>query len=127
MVTTLYAAILAILFFYLSVNVIGQRRKSQASLGIGNDPNLERLVRVHGNFAEYVPFALLMLFFAEGANYPAWAIHAMGILLLAGRFSHAYGVSRSTENFAFRVTGMALTFTVLLTCASLLFYSYAMA
>jgi uncharacterized protein len=127
MVTALYAAILALLFFYLSVTVIGQRRKSQASLGTGNDAQLERVVRVHANFAEYVPFALLMIFFVEGASYPAWTIHALGVLLLAGRASHAYGVSRSPENFRFRVTGMALTFTVLLTCAGFLLYSYATA
>jgi uncharacterized protein len=125
MITPAYAAILAILFFYLSIRVIGQRRKSQTGLGIGSDVNLERVIRVHANFAEYVPFALLLIFFVEQAGHSQWLIHILGSLLTVGRVIHAYGVSQSVENFKFRVTGMAITFTVLLTCASILIYSTA--
>lgn len=123
MVAALYASFLSLMLFYLSISVIRHRRKFQAALGVGNDSQLERLVRVHANFAEYVPFGLLMIFFVEQANFPIWTIHALGVVLVIGRISHAYGVSRSTENFKFRVFGMAATFTVLLTCSGLLFYS----
>lgn len=35
-------------------------------------------------------------------------------MLLTGRVVHAVGVSQEDENFALRVTGMALTFTAIL-------------
>jgi uncharacterized protein len=123
MTVALYAALLAAMFFILSIRVIGQRRQSQTALGIGADANLERAVRVHANFSEYVPFALLLMFFVEEAGYPNWLMHVLGSVLITGRLSHAYGVSRSPENFRFRVTGMAMTFTILLTCACILLYS----
>jgi uncharacterized protein len=125
MTSAVYAAILAVIFFFLSIRVIGQRRQSQAALGTGNNADLERVVRVHANFSEYVPFALLLIFFVEQASFPAWSIHLLGALLVVGRLIHAYGVSRTPENLRFRVTGMAVTFTILLSCAGLLFYSAA--
>jgi uncharacterized protein len=123
MITPIYAAILAIIFVLLSLRVIGQRRKSQTGLGTGNDEKLERLIRVHANFAEYVPFSILLIFFVEQAEYPGWLIHMLGAFLILGRLTHAYGVSQSPENIKFRVAGMVMTFVVLLTCATRLLYA----
>ncbi len=36
------------------------------------------------------------------------------------RLSHAFGVSQANENFRFRVIGMALTFTTLITSSAYL-------
>lgn len=55
-----YAAALALLFILLSANVIRGRGQHKVALGSGGMPNLERRVRVHANFAEYVPFTLLL-------------------------------------------------------------------
>ena len=44
-------------------------------------------------------------------------IHAYGVMLIAGRLSHAWGVSRVKEQFGYRVFGMAMTFTVIVSCA----------
>ncbi|MGE3991009.1 MAPEG family protein [Pseudorhodoplanes sp.] len=113
-IVPVYAAILAVMFVGLSIRVIGQRRSSKLPLGFQGDIALERRVRVQGNFAEYVPLALLLLAFVEMRGAPAWLLHGLCALLLAGRLSHAYGVSQMRERFAFRVTGMAVTFTVIL-------------
>lgn len=51
---------------------------------------------------------------------PAWVLHALGVLLLVARCSHAYGVSQSDENFRFRVLGMVGTFATMGTAAVLL-------
>jgi uncharacterized membrane protein YecN with MAPEG domain len=67
----------------------------------------------HSNFAEYVPMSLLMMALAESTDVHAWLLHGTGIALIIARLSHAFGVSQTPENFNFRVTGMALTFTVL--------------
>jgi len=79
-----------------------------------------RAVRVHSNFAEYVPFALLLLYFVETSGASPVVIH--GLCLLIGRLSHAFGVSRDNEQFQYRVAGMALTFTVFLVSSAYLLF-----
>jgi len=60
-ITAFYAALLAVLFLVLSVRVIGWRRESRVEFGHGEDSELLRRMRVHANFAEYVPFTLLLM------------------------------------------------------------------
>ena len=116
-ITALYAALLTVLFVVLSVRVIAMRRGTGAALGDGGNPELLRRIRVQGNFAEYVPLALILLGLAEGLHTPAWLLHLLGLALLIGRLLHAYGVSRTTEQFAFRVSGVACTLTMLISAA----------
>ena len=104
-VTPVYAGLLALLFIFLSVRVIGMRRSARVALGDGGNPALLRRQRVHGNFAEYVPLALILMALAELQNPPGWMIHAIGIPLLLGRAAHAYGVSCEPEMLRVRVSG----------------------
>lgn len=113
-ITALYAGLLAPLFVLLSIRVIAVRRSGRVAVGDGGNRLLLRRMRVHANFAEYVPLALVLMALAEATATPAWLIHPMGVALLAGRIVHAIGMSREPERFRFRVAGMALTFTVLL-------------
>ncbi len=83
-----------------------------------------RAMRVHSNFSEYVPLSLLLIYLVEGTAANSVFIHCLGSGLLAGRLSHAYGLSQTNENFKFRVSGMALTFTVILICSGYLLLSY---
>ncbi len=110
-ITPLYAAVLTVVFIYLSVRVIGRRREARIGLGDGGDRDMLRRIRAHGNFAEYVPLALVLMALAELQQAPAWALHLIGVTLLAGRIMHALGVGR--EMMPPRVVGMALTFTSL--------------
>jgi len=112
-VTPVYAGLLALMFILLSVRVIGMRRAARVALGDGGNPALLRRQRVHSNFAEYVPLALLLMALAELQHLPDWLIHAIGILLLVGRATHAYGVGCEPELPRARVLGMALTFAAL--------------
>jgi hypothetical protein len=110
----------------LTVRTIGLRRKLK--IGVGDKDNLEmlRAIRVHANFAEYVPLTLLLIFLVENLNINALFVHALGALLLLGRCIHAYGMSQVKENFLFRVTGMAMTLSVILiSSATLLFRAMA--
>jgi uncharacterized membrane protein YecN with MAPEG domain len=116
-VTAFYAALLTLLFVFLSVRVIATRRSSGAALGDGGSLKLLRRIRVQGNFAEYVPLALILLGLAEGLHTPDWLLHLLGFALLIGRLLHAFGVSRANEQFAFRVTGVAFTLTMLISAA----------
>lgn len=113
MITGLYAALLALLFIVLSVAVIKKRRQFQVALGTGGHSAIERAIRVHANFAEYTPMALILLFLAESNGLAAPWLHVLGCMLLVGRLSHAYGVSKTVEPLQFRVLGMVLTFSVI--------------
>lgn len=115
-----YAALLALIYVYLAVRVVGARRRAKVGLGTGDDPALQRAVRVHGNFAEYAPFGLLLILLVGLNGWGAWAVHLLGALLLAGRIVHAYGMSQEKENLRYRIVGMMTTFGVLAGAAFLL-------
>ncbi|MCV2350695.1 MAPEG family protein [Paucibacter sp. Y2R2-4] len=121
-----FAALLALLFFALGVRTLRLRHRLKIGLGDAGNSEMLRAVRVHSNFAEYVPITLLLLFFAENLGAPAWAMLALCALLLLGRCSHAYGVSQTRENYNFRIAGMAMTFTALLAAAAYVFWAYGL-
>lgn len=121
-ITAFYAALLVPLLIVLSVRVIGMRRAAKVAIGHSDDHNLLRAMRVHANFTEYVPMALLMMALAESLAAPQLLLHAVGIGLVVGRLTHAVGVSQTRENINLRVTGMMLTFTVLGILAATCFY-----
>ena len=112
-ITAFYASLLAGLYLVLSARVIGWRRSRRVELGDGADTQLLRRIRVHANFAEYVPFALLLMALAESMAPPRPLIHVVGILLVIGRAIHAYGLSQTPHILRYRVGGMVLTLTAL--------------
>jgi uncharacterized membrane protein YecN with MAPEG domain len=115
-----YAALLSLIFCLLSVRVIRARRSAKVGIGLGGDAGLERAARVHANFAEYAPLALLLLLMLELQNVLPIILHGLGLALLAGRCVHAWGVSQTMEDFRLRVFGMATTFGVLILASLLL-------
>lgn len=112
-----YAALFALLYVCLSLRTIGLRRRLQIAVGDADHPLMLRAMRVHANFAEYVPFALLLIFLVESQGARAALVHGLCLTLLIGRLLHAWGVSQARENFRFRITGMVLTFTTLVASA----------
>ncbi len=109
--TTTYACFLAFLFIFLSVRTIRERRRSKVAIGSSTDPALERAVRAHANFSEYVPFALFLMAISEIHGSNPVVLHGAGLMLSFSRISHAFGISRLDEDFRFRVGGMIGTFT----------------
>jgi uncharacterized protein len=113
-ITPFYAAILALMFVFLSVRTLRTRRALKIAVGDNGNQQMLRIMRVHANFAEYTPIALLLIYFFEALGGLAWVAHIFCICLLVGRVSHAYGVSQLNEVYKFRVFGMAMTFTAIL-------------
>jgi uncharacterized membrane protein YecN with MAPEG domain len=111
-VTPLYAGLLALWFLVLSWRVVA-RRRSGIYLGDGGDQALLRVIRGHANFAEYVPFALLLMAMLEASRFSIYVLHALGIALLAGRLLHGYALSFTEKFPPGRVWGATLTFIVL--------------
>jgi len=121
----LYAALLAMLFVALSIRTLRLRRRLRIGIGDAGNEQMLRAKRVHSNFAEYVPLTLFLIYLAETQGAHALFIHALGLCLLSGRISHAYGVSQANENFTFRVFGMAMTFISLISASAYLLFSYS--
>ena len=117
-ITALYASLLALVFVTLSVNIIRLRLKLKIGVGDGGESMLTKAIRVHGNFSEYIPLALILLACYElsGAN-TIW-LHVLGATLLIGRVTHAIGLSKSVGTSLPRVIGTLATFIVLLSLAA---------
>lgn len=113
-VTFLYAALLALFFVALSLRTLLLRRRLRIAVGDKGNEAMLRAMRVHANFAEYVPLCLLLFYFVEQSGARPMLVHALGISLVLGRLLHAWGVSQVRENYRFRVLGMTLTFLPLI-------------
>lgn len=122
-ITGMYAGILALFLVALSVRTLRTRRRNQIAVGDGGNSEMLRAMRVHGNFAEYAPLALLLIALVESNGAGANWVHALGTALVVGRLSHAFGVSKPNEDFRFRVLGMSLTFFTLVGAALTLLFS----
>lgn len=108
-VTAFYASILALVYLYITFLVIRYRRGNRIGVGDGGHEVLQRLVRVHANFAEYVPLTLILMAILEISTEVSWLIHGFGLALTTGRVLHAYGLRTSVGATWQRVTGMMLT------------------
>ena len=122
-VVPFYAAFLAILFVYLSIRTIGLRRSLKIGIGHANNEKMLRAMRVHANFSEYVPLSIILLSFVELHKAHDAILHGLCLLLVVSRCLHAYGVSQENEKFKFRVVGMTMTFSTILSCAFYLILS----
>ena len=114
-ITILYAGILSILYGALALLVVYLRNQCQHLYTASETENmqLKRTIRGHANLAEYVPYILLLMFFAESRNTNAWVIHALGVTLVVARVIHAYTFTRDHEILPLRATATVLTLTTL--------------
>lgn len=108
--TAATAAALAPLYVILSLRVIQLRRSLGVGLGDGGKAPLARAVRVHGNFAEYVPFVLVAMALGEAGGAPEALVAGAGLLLVMGRVLHAWGLTRHGGVSFGRFVGTTCTF-----------------
>jgi uncharacterized membrane protein YecN with MAPEG domain len=134
--TILFAVLLTPLYIWLTINVIRTRRRLKIAIGTGEHPDLLRATRAHGNFAEYVPLFLILLFLQESYAHNVWASYLLGGLFVAGRFSHAWSILIAEPHatmagtklgymLRFRFYAMTHTFFVYGILAAMLFVQYA--
>jgi uncharacterized membrane protein YecN with MAPEG domain len=114
LITSIIASLLTIIFIKLSFAVIGLRRKNKVGLGSGGYEDLERAIRAQGNFAEYVPFGIILLACLELNGAPWWLVGILGIALIIGRLLHAKGINVPPPDFSKRVLGMKFTINTLI-------------
>ena len=113
-ITSIIASVLTIIFVKLSFAVIGLRRKNKVGLGSGGHEDLERAIRAQGNFAEYVPFGIILIACLELNGAPWWLVAIPGITLIVGRMIHAKGINVPPPDFSKRILGMKFTFNTLI-------------
>ncbi|MAZ04590.1 MAG: hypothetical protein CMN56_15760 [Sneathiella sp.] len=123
-VTPIFAALLGLIFFFLSLRTSLVRRRAKVSLGDGGNTELQMAIRAHGNFIEYVPISLLLMAFLEMRTVSIYVIIVLGVMLVAGRCCHAIGISRANASFRLRQIGAVLSLLVLLIASLWLLYSY---
>ena len=116
-IVPIYAAIFGLMFVYLSICVIKQRRSAKVSIGDGDNPALRKSIAVHNNFSQYVPLALLLIAFVELNHASAIITHGLCACLIVGRVAHAYGLAQPVQIMKLRQIGMLLTFGVIIIAA----------
>jgi uncharacterized protein len=110
--TSIYAGLCGLLMAWLALQTIKVRRANKVKLGDGGVFELQSAIRAHGNFAEYMPITIIMLFLLEHNGAPVLVIHIIGLAFLYGRWLHAQGLLK--DNLRYRVRGMGFTLTILL-------------
>ena len=117
MITLATAGILGLIYLVLSGNVSWARQKVGINVGDGGGrPEAEPLVvamRMHANFGEYVPLALILLGSIELAGGGHTLLVILALLLVLGRLAHPFGMTRPAPN-PFRAAGALLTWAVIL-------------
>jgi uncharacterized membrane protein YecN with MAPEG domain len=108
-ITGLYAGIQAIIAFALIAPIGGLRGQLGVSMNDGANPALTVAVRRHANWAEHVPFALLLMGLLELNGGGATLLHGLGIALLMGRLLHPFGLRADKVNVPQRIAGALLT------------------
>lgn len=111
-VTSIIAALAALLYIALAMRVFGVRRSDKVSLGDAANKTLETRIRQHGNFNEYVSLALILMAIAELQNAPRLLLIVLGLAILGGRLAHVYGLENmhNAVGRKLRTYGMLSTF-----------------
>jgi uncharacterized membrane protein YecN with MAPEG domain len=85
------AGLLGLLAVSLTVSVGRLRMQKKIYLGDGGDPDMLAAIRAHGNFMEYVPLCLLLIYVVSDF-YTFWYVAVLSLVLLLSRVLHAGGL-----------------------------------
>jgi len=121
-ITGLYAGILGFVGLILASRVVQNRQRHRIALGDRGNEEMQRAMRVFGNFTEYVPMILLLIGFGEMLGAHKWLTHALGVSLVVARLLHAWGLSRTSGTSTGRLLGVTLTWLALLVSSAMLIW-----
>jgi uncharacterized protein len=123
-VTSLYAAILAVMAAILANVVSAKRGKANISILHGGDMQLALWIRRHGNLVETAPLALILMGLAEARGLPMLWLHAMGLALVVTRVMHVAGLDAANAKTPLRILGGAGTQAAMLGAAGFLLWPF---
>ena len=122
-ITSLFAAVFAIILVPLSVQVGLKRISTKINFGDEGDADLKRRRAAQSNYVQYVPITLLLLALCELAGASETVLYSIGGLLLVGRTLHAWCLLATPGVGLSRAAGMILTFTSILFAAGYLLWA----
>jgi uncharacterized membrane protein YecN with MAPEG domain len=116
-ITTAAAGFLGLIFLALSAHVVMGRTTGKVMLGSGEGSDSEAsplfvAIRSHANFAEYVPFCLLLIAGLEIRSGATVLVKVLAAVLVLARVAHPIGMMRKSPN-PFRAGGFVGTMLVL--------------
>lgn len=120
MITAFYAGLLGLWLTFLYFSVVRYRWKFRVGLGDGGKQELLHAIRIHGNFVETMPYALLLMILIETLQPIGWFLHLCGILLVISRLLHYIGLRASSGASKGRMAAGVITITVIVMCSILL-------
>lgn len=106
-------ALAALINLWLAMRCGKARIGSKVLHGDGGDVALQRHMRAHANFAEYTPFALLLILLLDLADQDGWLLGLTALAYLIARILHPLGMQADHPAKA-RQIGIAVTFILLL-------------
>lgn len=112
-ITALYAGLLGLVYLVLTMRVIRRRQTRGINLGDAGDVAMERRIRGHANFNEYVPFILIVMALLESGQASSKLLHSLGALTLVARVLHGYSFAFTEQWFLGRFYGALLTLIAL--------------
>lgn len=118
-ITALYAGILALILVALAINVTVHRNKLKVPLGDGNNPVMRRMIRVHGNAAEYIPLALVLMGIYELNGGAHTVLHVAGVALILARLAQSSEMFSTEMAGPRRIAGQSITWLTLIALAVL--------
>jgi uncharacterized membrane protein YecN with MAPEG domain len=124
MITGFYAGLLALWLVFLAVSVVRMRFKYRVGLGDGGQQELMQAIRIHGNFTETVPFVLILMALMEFYRYDAWILHAFGIVLVASRLLHWWGLKHNPASSKGRFLGTIAVMALAVIGGALLVFNF---
>lgn len=109
-----YCGALGLIYLLLTFYVIRMRWKHRVGLGHGKNIHMTKAIRIHGNFNEYIPFILLLTYFAiQKEAISMMALHILLGGLVLSRVSHFLGLRKSAGTSLFRGFGTGVIIVVL--------------
>ena len=118
-ITALYAGILALIVIALAINVTMHRVKLRVPLGDGGNAEMRRMIRLHGNAAEYIPLAIALMAIYELNGGGHTTLHIIGVALIAGRVIQTLGMWATDKTNIGRQIGQSLTWLSVIALAVL--------
>jgi uncharacterized protein len=126
LITSLYAAPLALMAIGLSTHVTMLRAKTGISIMDGGNTSLAERIRRHGNFIETVPVVLLLMMLAELNGIGNIWLHISGALLISGRLLHAMGMRYDKAATFPRIAGgMTTNLAAIIMICNILAFAFA--
>lgn len=115
-ITFLYTIVMSLILLILSFRVLDMRGSPVSAFLHGknrivDEKDLKRAIRGHGNFTEYTPLFLILMFLCEINNASVGQLHLAGLIFTIGRVIHGICFCFIKEKIILRIIGTALTFT----------------